>query len=169
MLTATITMSPQVGNTPFYIIPFQVEILPGTILTPYYSGPSWIGCGDSTAMAQFDVEDQSLTGPTLATFITWFFTNYASGTATANFMVVPPGNAEDPSNEGPTRCDIVCGQPINLTTGNVWIQQQDYSVPGLGGGLKLSRVWNSRWLYASPPVLAGMFGVGWRSTSRSNW
>jgi len=58
----------------------------------------------------------------------------------------------------------VAGSPINVTDGNVWIQHRDYSVPGLGGGLELSRVWNSRWMAASPPTLEGMFGSGWRST-----
>jgi len=37
-------------------------------------------------------------------------------------------------------------------------------VPGLGGGLNLSRVWNSQWFYSNPPSLAGMFGLGWQST-----
>lgn len=56
------------------------------------------------------------------------------------------------------------GEPINLTNGNVWIEHHDYAVPGLGGGLELSRVWNSQWYYSNPPTLAGMFGYGWRST-----
>ena len=37
-------------------------------------------------------------------------------------------------------------------------------VEKLGGGLELSRTWNSLLLSSAPPRLAGMFGAGWRST-----
>lgn len=77
-----------------------------------------------------------------------------------------PGSAvpSNPADQGHPACVLGCGNPINLSTGNVWIDQRDYSVPGLGGGLELSRVWNSRWPNASPPNVAGMFGMGWMST-----
>lgn len=72
---------------------------------------------------------------------------------------------EDGSNLGPCggRATCMADAPINLTDGNVWVQETDYSVPGLGGGLQLSRVWNSRLIYAGPPTQTGMFGSGWRS------
>jgi YD repeat-containing protein len=38
------------------------------------------------------------------------------------------------------------------------VQQRDYALPGLGGGLRLVRTWNSLL------GLAGMFGQGWCST-----
>ncbi|MGO8790996.1 MAG: DUF6531 domain-containing protein [Terriglobia bacterium] len=85
----------------------------------------------------------------------------------ASILVLPNGtSSESAANLGvcPSGASCVAGSPINLTNGNTWIQQHDYSVPGLGGGLQLSRVWNSRWAYATPPTLAGMFGSGWRST-----
>ena len=61
-------------------------------------------------------------------------------------------------------CNKNVGNPINLTNGNVWIQQRDYSIPGLGGGLQLARTWNSQLGAAGPPNVAGLFGNGWRST-----
>ena len=81
-------------------------------------------------------------------------------------LVVYPGPPETGGNLGvcPSGNSCVAGSPINLTDGNTWIEHRDYSVPGLGGGLQLSRVWNSRWGYATPPTLSGMFGYGWRST-----
>jgi RHS repeat-associated protein len=54
--------------------------------------------------------------------------------------------------------------PINVTNGNTWIAQQDYSIPGLAGGLKLTRTWNSLWSLTNPPEQAGIFGNSWRST-----
>jgi len=53
--------------------------------------------------------------------------------------------------------------PIDLATGNTYISQGDLSVPGLGGGLSLSRTWNSM-LPAVQNGYAPMFGPGWRST-----
>jgi YD repeat-containing protein len=54
------------------------------------------------------------------------------------------------------------GAPINLSTGNTYIAQSDLSVPGLGGGLGLSRIWNSL-LPAIQRSAPFMFGTGWRS------
>ena len=53
--------------------------------------------------------------------------------------------------------------PIDLATGNTYVTQSDISIPGLGGGLSLSRTWNSllpTWQRSYP----FMFGTGWRST-----
>jgi hypothetical protein len=52
-----------------------------------------------------------------------------------------------------------CGSPINLSSGNTFINQSDLSVPGLGGGLAVSRTWNSL-----SSGVQGLFGPGWRST-----
>jgi YD repeat-containing protein len=56
------------------------------------------------------------------------------------------------------------GAPINLTNGNTYIEQQDVSLPGLGGGLKLSRTWSSIWPASQGISASGMFGLNWRST-----
>jgi len=76
----------------------------------------------------------------------------------------PPATGPNQGTCGINGCPCVAGAPINLTDGNTWIQERDYAVPGLGGGLQLSRVWNNRLGYATPPAMAGMFGFGWRST-----
>jgi RHS repeat-associated protein len=65
-------------------------------------------------------------------------------------------------------CDCpegVAGQPINLTNGNVYIQQRDYSLPGLGGGITLDRMWNSLWPSAPHTNIPNvrMFGDSWTS------
>jgi len=52
--------------------------------------------------------------------------------------------------------------PIDLATGNIYVSQSDVSVPGLGGGLGLSRTWNS----LTPSIqgsFPSMFGPNWRS------
>lgn len=56
-----------------------------------------------------------------------------------------------------------CGSPINLATGDVYINQTDLSIPGLGGGLRLTRSWNSLWPHTQSGFRTGMFGPNWRS------
>jgi RHS repeat-associated protein len=111
------------------------------------------------------------------------FTKWANGVATTqNYTVTvrdafgeggPPGSAAisvTPSiysqmNMGIcVRCLEQAGHPINVTSGNTYIQQRDYSLPGLGGGLESVRIWNSLWHNFGPTSITEMFGEGWRST-----
>jgi YD repeat-containing protein len=57
---------------------------------------------------------------------------------------------------------LLAGHPIDLTTGNTFINESDVSVPGLGGGLQLSRKWNST-LPSEQSSYAFAFGQHWRS------
>src|SRR5260370_13745818 len=83
--------------------------------------------------------------------------------APTTVTVYPPSEPSLPCPPG--NCEAQAAQPINLTNGNVWVTQHDYSLPGLGGGMSLDRTWNSLWatFRGSQPV-AGMFGDSWRST-----
>lgn len=54
--------------------------------------------------------------------------------------------------------------PISLATGDTYIKQTDVNIPGLGGGLKLVRTWNSIWPSTQSAFQVGMFGPNWRST-----
>jgi YD repeat-containing protein len=74
------------------------------------------------------------------------------------------------SCSGPTSFCPTCGknqastgQPINLTNGNTYIQENDVRVPGLGGGLSLLRTWNSLPAPGNSAQM-GMFGLQWTST-----
>jgi YD repeat-containing protein len=83
---------------------------------------------------------------------------------THDILLYPAGQQIDQGPCGEKSCEHNAGSPINLTNGNTWIQQQDYSLPGLGGGLELTRTWNSQWQTSGG--LDGMFGpaaAGWRS------
>ena len=74
----------------------------------------------------------------------------------------PPASSAPETNPGPS-CPA-CGKPISLATGNTYIPQTDLSIPGLGGGLKLTRSWNSLWPVSQVAFSAGLFGNNWRST-----
>ena len=56
------------------------------------------------------------------------------------------------------------GAPIWLSNGNTFISERDLSLPGLGGGLQLSRTWNSVWPSVVAQYSVGIFGPNWRST-----
>jgi hypothetical protein len=58
----------------------------------------------------------------------------------------------------PTCNKAEASNPIDLASGNTYMQQSDVRLPGLGGGLTLARTWNSQ----SPGY--GMFGQGWTSS-----
>lgn len=73
------------------------------------------------------------------------------------------------ASEGCPSCDKSKGtasaaQPINLTNGNTYIIQNDFAIPGLGGGLSLTRTWNSKWPVTQNTFKNGLFGPNWRST-----
>jgi len=53
--------------------------------------------------------------------------------------------------------------PINLTSGNTYIQEQDLRIPGLGGGISVVRTWNSIIPTSESFYQSGMFGLQWRS------
>jgi|SRR5271157_302200 len=75
---------------------------------------------------------------------------------------------------GSAKCSAICwdcllgtpsvGEPINLATGDTFITQSDLSVPGLGGGLSLTRTWHSLFPFTEAVPTSGMFGGNWRST-----
>jgi YD repeat-containing protein len=75
--------------------------------------------------------------------------------------IVPADGCNAPPPDSCPECSTV-GQPINLSNGNTFIVQRDLALPGLGGGLGLTRTWNSVWpaQYGTP---TGLFGLGWLS------
>lgn len=84
-------------------------------------------------------------------------------TASASLTIYPNTDPSLPCPPG--NCEAQAAQPINLTNGNVWVTQHDYSLPGLGGGLSLDRTWNSLWAtFRGSQPAAGMFGDSWRGT-----
>jgi YD repeat-containing protein len=89
---------------------------------------------------------------------------------TKQICAVPPANSSNETAPGPPpntcpACTAQGSEPVNFTTGNVYIQQTDIRVPGLGGGLNLTRTWNSLWPTSQGLNYGiGLFGVNWTST-----
>ena len=51
-------------------------------------------------------------------------------------------------------CPVVA-QPVNVTNGNMWLRQTDYSLPGIGENIEINRFYNS------VIQTSGLFGFGW--------
>jgi YD repeat-containing protein len=87
------------------------------------------------------------------------------GCAITNTLTYACPPAAGPNEVCPfcNRAATAQASPIDLATGNTYVSQADISVPGLGGGLSLSRTWNS----LTPSIqnsFPSMFGTNWRST-----
>ncbi|MGH9958871.1 MAG: DUF6531 domain-containing protein, partial [Pyrinomonadaceae bacterium] len=67
------------------------------------------------------------------------------------------GDGDDSINSGKRPCENEVGKPVNVTNGNMYIQQTDYQLPGFGEGLEITRTYNSK------KQSAGLFGYGWSS------
>lgn len=81
------------------------------------------------------------------------------GVCKVRVACAPPAAAEE------NKCsDSAAGRPICLASGNTFIVQADLEVPGLGGGLNLTRTWNSKWPSSQTGFKTGIFGPNWRST-----
>jgi len=64
------------------------------------------------------------------------------------------GSLED---AGRMSCNKGVGGPVSVTSGNVYFQQRDYQLPGIGEGISITRDYNS----ISQKI--GLFGRGWTS------
>lgn len=60
-------------------------------------------------------------------------------------------------NNGNTTCNMAKGEPVNLSNGNMYINQTDYFLPGSVESIAITRTYNSA------IQLSGLFGFGWTS------
>ena len=63
----------------------------------------------------------------------------------------------DGENDGAASCNSRIGQPVNVTNGNMYLQQGDYALPSVGPGISITRTFNSN------SQRLGLFGKGWSS------
>src|SRR5215831_16459594 len=58
---------------------------------------------------------------------------------------------------GATSCELSAGEPVNVASGNMYIQQSDYQLASVGYGVGVARTYNS------DSQVVGLFGRGWSS------
>lgn len=83
-----------------------------------------------------------------------------SNVATVNLLLIGNDDAQNagacPTTQpGVPTAPTSVGQPINVTNGNMWLEQTDYALPGGGETIKINRFYNS--IIQS----SGLFGFGW--------
>jgi YD repeat-containing protein len=71
--------------------------------------------------------------------------------ATVTLYVIGDG----PNDGACDECNGAVGSPINVTNGNMYLQQSDYQLPSVGYGLSVARTYNS------DSQRIGLFGRGW--------
>jgi RHS repeat-associated protein len=125
-----------------------------------------IAAGQTTAT--FSVSGSTVSSPQQVLETASVVANDGNTTATQTVSVLPMQSDLGPCSK---HCEEMAGNPINLVNGNTWVQQNDYALPGTGGGMQLARTWNSLWPSSQPPASAGVFGQGWWSTyeERLTW
>jgi RHS repeat-associated protein len=79
--------------------------------------------------------------------------NGCSAPATVTLYVVAGGEEDGVCYP----CNKSVGSPINLTNGNMYLQQSDYQLPGVGYAIQVTRTYNS------DSQRVGLFGRGWSS------
>ena len=125
------------------------------VLQCVLSGPSAAqSCGGKFATQRWDWPNPIPTG--------WFY--FAPYPAPFSYLIASWTGSCPPPGWCPVCGGVKAGDPINLTNGNTYIQQNDLRIPGLGGGLTLERTWNSMWPAILSGYQTGMFGPNWRST-----
>lgn len=67
----------------------------------------------------------------------------------------PPENRPKETAQGPQDCPNQVGGPINVTTGNMYTQQEDLAYPSAFGRFAFTRTYNSQSTYTGP------LGLGW--------
>jgi RHS repeat-associated protein len=68
----------------------------------------------------------------------------------------------DNEDDGAASCNAHIGGPVNVTNGNMYLQQADYKLPGVGGDLEVVRTYNSN------SQSTGLFGKGWTTAYDEN-
>lgn len=142
-----------------------VRLSPGCCVI---SMPSSVQVTNGQTTATFSISGSAVSTDQQVVVTASVGANDGSTTATDTVNVLPP---QTDLGRCSKHCEEMAGEPINIVNGNVWIQQNDYALPGTGGGMQLARTWNSLWPSSQPPAPAGMFGQGWWSTyeERLTW
>ena len=90
------------------------------------------------------------------------YQNFYSNLATITMVSAPQDDDENAGKSCPIvgtgqPASISVGQPVNVSNGNMWLEQNDYRLPGIGEGIKITRFYNSL------TQTSGLFGTGFRT------
>ena len=93
--------------------------------------------------------------------IYYFKATTQSGTRQRESGIVSVALGAD-QDAGTASCPMIVGHPVNVTNGNMYLQQTDYNLPGIGESINITRTYNGI-IQAS-----GWFGYGWSTQYDEN-
>ena len=159
----TVSLPPGLNTYDIYIVPAGGANFEACLPPAYLAGS--YACYVTGPTSTILLSGTNTTQSPMTAQVKVYADPYQDPGITSSFVVNPTGQAATPPNQPDAPC-ADCGSggnPINFTTGDTWITQQDYSIPGLGGGLSLTRTWNSLWPLMLPVQQVGLFGDSWTS------
>ena len=117
----------------------------------------WGFCGPSTAISYRNVLPDGTPGANYGSDTGYYYIQgwsiwgwRHSNLARITIIARPQDDAENAGKSCP-----VVGQPVNVTNGNMWLEQTDFVLPGLGEHIEVNRFYNSI------IQTSGIFGHGW--------
>jgi len=118
----------------------NIDDPPGAFVTLLHDGISAITITSSDPDWYFGITD-----------LDWQFCESENPTPTPTPSPLPG------ENNGKTGCNAGAGDPVNVTTGNMYLEQTDFQLPGAGEAIDVTRTYNS----SSQDI--NLFGRGWSS------
>ncbi len=162
------TESPIVTAKTFSVGPVTADAWPGPNANQisylgHFVGPTYLRYYDSvhviypsgydTNLFNFDEEPSqvlNIGGPGIYRF----YGTTQAGWDSIYSPIVYVAIGED-QNWGRPRCNESRGAPVNVIDGNMYLDETDYSLPGVGENIRLTRSYNSK------NQVSGLFGTGW--------
>ncbi|HBB89106.1 MAG TPA: hypothetical protein DC047_15985 [Blastocatellia bacterium] len=123
------------------------NLMPPTVLTPQQHG-ELVALPNSSYRY---TPNQGFSGTDTFTYRVCDSLGACSSTTVTLYVI---GSGE---NDGTCSCHARIGSPVNVTNGNMYLQQGDYALPGVGPGISVTRTYNSN------SQTISLFGRGWSS------
>jgi RHS repeat-associated protein len=107
----------------------------------------------------YTLNDPNYRGLDSFTYRACDFPTHCSATATVTLSIIGPADDENcgACPTCPSGGPIAVAGPINVTNGNMYLQQTDYVLPSVGPSINVTRTFNSN------SQRVGLFGRGWWS------
>ncbi len=95
--------------------------------------------------------------------VTYYFRSVAhAGLNPPRYSPVKMARIALDQDYGRPSCEVSVGRPVNVTNGNMFLDQSDYRLPGIGETIDVTRSYNSA------VQTSGLFGFGWTTILDQN-
>ena len=112
-------------------------------------------CGTASVLDYATVLPDGTSPSNYGVDIGYYYHEYLGQHSNLAKVTIIAASDDDAANAGKS-CPLV-GQPVNVSNGNMWLEQNDYKLPGLGEEIEITRFYNSL------TQTSGLFGTGFRT------